>query len=174
MADLSEHFRVPNHADYLRHLGVALSAMTKKRPLLKVATLNLIAGVSHYSTTLPDDIDSVHSIVWSSFEFAAPRLLYQTGFIAVSPTPSPELVYRFPVLTYQYYARHAIAENSTTLRDADVPLLILRAQAEAMRELAMRAHQKPVSLRGGSVGQLSNMQPSALYEMLLAEFERTP
>lgn len=179
LGEVEQQFQVPNHGDYLRHLNTALPAMTHKRPLLKRATLTLVADEPYYTADLPLDIDSVHSIVWpsgpSTYNYPAPRLLYQPGFITVSPTPSTTLVACFPTVSYQYYAKHSILADSTTLRDNDVPLLILRAQAEAMRELAMRSHQKPVSLRGGSGGgALSNMQPSALYEMLLAEFQRTP
>ncbi len=171
MGEVAEQFRTPNNGDYIRHLDIALAAMTLKRPRLKRANLALLSDEAFYNSDLPTDIDSVHSISWptNAYSYPAPRLLYQNGFISVSPTPNTALVACFPTVSYLYYVTLEYAD----LAARDVPLLILRAQVEAMRELAMRSHQKPVSLRGGSNGGLSNMQPSALYEVLLAEFERT-
>ena len=50
-------------------------------------------------------------------------------------------------------------------------LLLLRAQAEACRELALRNVSKPVTMRDAVGSQPRNGTPSALYQMLLTEFE---
>jgi len=48
--------------------------------------------------------------------------------------------------------------------------LLLRAQAECCKELAMRNVAKPVTMRDGGGGQPRNGTPGHLYSVLLAEF----
>jgi hypothetical protein len=73
---------------------------------------------------------------------------------------------------FWYYGTHSADANGSTLAAPDRPLLLLRAQAEAMRELSMRNINKPVQLRDGHSGQPRNSTPAALYRELLAEWEK--
>ena len=59
---------------------------------------------------------------------------------------------------------------NTTILAGDRELLLLRGQAEAMRELAMRGVAKPVQLRDGLGMGPRNAHPAALYDALLCEF----
>lgn len=74
---------------------------------------------------------------------------------------------------YFYLGCHVIgAEASgTTLNAGDRFLLLLRAQAEAMREMMMRNIKKPVQMRDGLQSAPRNMTPAALYEQLMKEWE---
>lgn len=76
------------------------------------------------------------------------------------------------VFKFWYFARHEIGSSTaeTTIAPDDRGLLLLRAQAEAMRELAMRNVAKPVQLRDGLSGTPRNSTPSALYEALMRQF----
>ena len=62
----------------------------------------------------------------------------------------------------------------TTLSAADRDLVLLRAQAEACRELAIRGSTKPVNLRAGGLGQPSNATPGALWQALMKEWMEAP
>ena len=58
-----------------------------------------------------------------------------------------------------------------TVPDADEDLLLLRAQAEAMRELAARGITKPVTLRDGQSQGPRNGTPAAMQGRLLQEWQ---
>ena len=64
------------------------------------------------------------------------------------------------------------AANNTTIQQEDKALLILRAQAEAMKEMAMRNIKKPVQLNDGLNSITRNGTPAALYDQLMKAFER--
>lgn len=92
-------------------------------------------------------------------------------------TPAPTQAYVNAVQaahTVRYYAAHVVGETDadTTIMDEDKDLLITRAQAEAMKELALRGSGKPVNLRNASLGaSVSNSTPAALYDALMRLFE---
>ncbi|MGC8165252.1 hypothetical protein ACP3WT_27055, partial [Salmonella enterica] len=69
---------------------------------------------------------------------------------------------------------HHIDEQAskTTISPGDRDLLILRAQAEAMREMVMRNIKKPVQQRDGLNSAPKNMTPSAFYDKLMEEWAR--
>ena len=73
---------------------------------------------------------------------------------------------------YRYAAPHLLSDSQSSLNDEDAQLLILRAQAEAMRELAMHHASKPYQLRDGISATPRNGMPGYLYSVLLEEFER--
>lgn len=74
---------------------------------------------------------------------------------------------------FWYFAQHVLSEapGLTTINPSDRGLLLLRAQAEAMRELAMRNVIKPQAMRDGYSSTPRNGTPAALFETLLAEFK---
>lgn len=75
---------------------------------------------------------------------------------------------------FSYFAAHVLAnaDADTTLEDEDAPLLLLRAQAECMKEMAIRNIGKPVQLRDGQYSQTRNGTPAALYDLLMQMFEQ--
>ena len=73
---------------------------------------------------------------------------------------------------YEYTTDHILTDSVCTLDDFEQSLLILRAQAEAMRELAMRNSTQPVQLRDGFTQGAANGTPPHLYTVLLAEIEQ--
>ncbi len=66
----------------------------------------------------------------------------------------------------------ATTDSDTTVPDEHRGLLLLRAQAEAMQELAARNIAKPVQLRDGQGGAPRNGVPAALHAQLMDAFER--
>ncbi len=187
--DSASLFTSPDYGDLKRHLWRAAQALGTKRHNTSHATLTLTVGVMYY-TDVPADLVSVAGVEWPTAEqfapwkgaehdFPAPPRLTVTRLggarnLYVRPWPTRAMVDAVNgTLTYTYVQAFALGatDEETTLPEADKWLLILRAQVEAMRELSMRSHMKPVQLRGM---QSSNMQPSALYELLLKEFEAAP
>jgi len=167
-----------------RHLRTAARALSSegKRPLLRSATLTVVADQASY-TPAPDDMIVPRTALWSSagrmWEQPPPPIpgVYSLdpGTVDLVPAPTAEQI-RFygSSFRYTYLAAHALTDdaNTSTLTDNDRNLLILRAQVEAMREMAFRNIHKPVALRSaGAGGSTSNMQPSALYEKLLTEYK---
>lgn len=74
---------------------------------------------------------------------------------------------------YYYFGKHMVDADAsnTTILPGDRALLMLRAQAEAMRELAMRNITKPVQLRDGTNSAPKNMTPAAMFTALMREWE---
>ena len=75
-------------------------------------------------------------------------------------------------LRYDYSARYTISDTAadTTVRPEDRWLLLLRAQAECMKELAMKNIDRPVQIGDNAPGQAKNSTPAALRERLMQEF----
>ena len=72
----------------------------------------------------------------------------------------------------EYCADHVLTDTACTLDSELLDLLHLRAQAEAMRDLAMRNATTSYQLREGIGSVPKNGTPAYLYQELLAEFER--
>lgn len=185
--------RVFEDADLDRHIRVALNAMAlTKRPRWLSADITLTANQAEYDA--PTGIANIDRLVWSN-EFSrspwarkypgpSPRpalLRHTTGNkIVLTPPPDQQQVNALGgTVKLRYYAKHETTgagadEEVTTLDESDEDLLILRAQAEAMRELAFRGITKPVEMGGGSLSQPRNGTPAALYAMLMEEFRAAP
>lgn len=107
-----------------------------------------------------------------------PVARFDAGMLMLSPPPTPgQIALLGADYEFLYYARHLIEDDAatTTIKPEDRGLLLLRAQAEACRELALRGVTKPVSLGPsgvGSVASASNGTPAALHQAFMAEFER--
>lgn len=183
--DAAGVFTAANDADFVRHLKVAAVDLGSRRPLVKSGTLTLVADTDSYDA--PADLATFIAERWSAGRMpqpwestwpgAAPRQSITgsgaTRKIVFTPAPT---VAQISVLgssfAYDYRAAHSIgtAAADTTVAEADRGLLILRAQAEAMREVAIRNAHKPVQLRDGLSGTPRNGTPAALYQSLLTEF----
>lgn len=175
----------------LRHLRVAARALSvAKRPRTLIASLALVADQALYDA--PADLVAVKVSDWgTASQHRAPWDMPRGPLPAVrrveagdvvkvqlSPSPSAAQIAAFGS-TYNlfYQAAHLLPDaGDTTITAREVDLLLLRAKAEAMRELAIRDHSKPVSMRGGdgAMSQPRNGTPAALYEAFLREFNEAP
>ena len=72
----------------------------------------------------------------------------------------------------EYTTAHVLTDTECSLNDEEQGLLLLRAQAEAMREIAMKNSTVSYQLREGISSTPKNGTPAYLYQELLAEFER--
>jgi hypothetical protein len=63
-------------------------------------------------------------------------------------------------------------ETKNTLLESAIPIVLIRAQAEAAREMALRNIHKPVSLNTPVGGVPSNGTPMGIYQALMIEFEK--
>lgn len=187
--DAADIFTAAGDADYIRHLDMAALGLTRWRPRTLVGTIDLVADTALY--TAPDDLSAIKSHLWGIAPLPARRpwekgytgrlpdlrLTEVDGVRALCLEPSPtaaQIGMLGSSFRYYYFARHSVAVSAdqTTIRAGDRGLLLLRAQAEAMREMAMRNIKKPVQMRDGLASAPKNGTPTALYQVLMEEFER--
>jgi hypothetical protein len=184
--DAADVFAGPD--DMGRLLDAAVVDFSRHRPRTLTGTLTVEIGRMAYPA--PDDLYLFKSSLWGIAPVQRARPWERTW-----PGPNPDVrtvdgadgpeLHLTPAPTAQqlatlgaefrfyYFARHAIGDTAaeTTLRAGDRGLLLLRAQAEAMRELAMRNIFKPVALRDGLMSAPRNGTPAALYGALMQEWE---
>lgn len=184
--DAGSAFNAAADADWLRLLGVALVAMQGKRPRTLLGTLSLQAEVDTYAVTAAD-FASYKTHQWGGrppkpwapdYPGPLPRVAaVQSGSawqLVFDPAPTwAHIQAHGSTFRFWYFGTHALGaqDSGSTLALADRPLLLLRAQAEAMRELTLRNVNKAVQLRDGFSGTPRNSTPAALYAQLLAEWE---
>lgn len=183
LQDAASVFTAADDGDFKRHLNVAALDMGRKVPRTLRATLTLTADVDEYAA--PVDLLDFSVAEWDTLPdpWAAhypgplPRVMVAeiggARSLVFDPAPTAQQIAVLgPTLKYRYRAAHAIndAAASTTVPAGHRGLLLLRAQAEAMREMAMRNIGKPVTMRDGFSQTPRNGTPAALYRTLLAEF----
>lgn len=173
-------------ADWLRCLAVALAAMQAKRPRTLLGTLALQADVDTYAVTVID-FASYKTHQWGGrppkpwapdYPGPLPRVAaVQSGGawqLVFDPAPSwAHIQAHGSTFRFWYFGTHRVGVDAanSTLAQSDRPLLLLRAQAEVLRELTLHHVNKPVQLRDGYSGTPRNSTPSALYPQLLAEWD---
>lgn len=183
LLDAAKAFAAPDDADFLRHLDKAADALALRRPRTLVASLALVADQPNYPA--PADLWQYKSTSWGAgyrgnpwdrtWPGRLPQVRVIDGELWLMPAPSSHQIAMLgATFSFFYYALHVVAvdEAETTVNPGDRNLLLLRAQAEAMRELAMRDTVRSASVRDGFSGQMRTNTPAALAEMFLAEFER--
>lgn len=189
LQDSAVRFTAAADGDFKRHLAMAASDLGRVRPRTLKGSLSLVAGQAAYSA--PDDLDTPRHSTWgdqfraahkpwdASYPGTPPRLSIAeeggTFKLWLAPAPTAAQIAAFGSdYPYFYLARHALSDTpgATTVPDADRGLLLLRAQAEAMKELAVRNISKPVQLRDGLQSAPKNGTPAALYAQLMDDFER--
>ncbi|MBF8179654.1 phage adaptor protein [Herminiimonas contaminans] len=177
-----------NAEDMGRLLDAAAQDFNRHRPRTQLGSFVVTADVSQYP--VPADLYLFKSPLWGvapqvrtkPWEKTWPGQLPRVQIVEVSGARMLHLVpapthHQVNVLgsdyRYYYLGRHVIDEdaNKTTIDAGDRFLLLLRAQAEAMRELVNRNIKKPVQMRDGLNSAPKNMTPSAWCEKLLAEWE---
>lgn len=170
-------------ADLERHAETALAALSQIKPKRCVIAVNLVAGRSLYPC--PANLRGIHACYWGRGHKAAVQpwadnyagklpewsLTYNEAgvrFLRASPAPTFSQINElgsYAELEYQadwQWGDTAGMEN----------LLMLRAQAEAMRELAAKNATTAYNIREGISATPKNGTPAYLYEQLLQEFER--
>ncbi len=173
--------------DYPRLLRTALAALNAVHPLHKVEVLKLEAWQALYPC--PEDLNSVfacwwgrsykaHTAIWADdYPGRLPEWRVLPGaqgrLLQAQPAPSARQI---QILgnrcELEYCADHVLTDTACTLDSELLDLLHLRAQAEAMRDLAMRNATTSYQLREGIGSVPKNGTPAYLYQELLAEFER--
>lgn len=174
--------------DMDRLLDTAALDFSRHRPRTLAGTLTVEAGRMTYPA--PADLYLFKSSLWgiAPVQRAKP---WERTYSGPSPdvrridgpdgpelhlTPAPtqqQLNMLGSEFRFYYFARHTIGDTAaeTTLHDGDRGLLLLRAQAEAMRELTIRNIGKPAQMRDGLRSAPRNMTPAALHVELMREWE---
>lgn len=187
--DAADVFTAASDADFVRFVGMAALDLGRFRPRTLVGTITLVADVDLYAA--PADFAAFKSHLWGISPRAAARPWEKSypgrlpnvtasevgGVLSICLSPPPT-AFQIGVLgsefRYYYYARHIVGATATdtTVRQSDRGILLLRAQAEAMKEMSMRNIKKPVQIRDGLASAPRNGTPAALFQALLDEFER--
>ena len=188
--DAQDKFKADADADFIRHLDIAARDMGRVRRRTRIGTLALVADQPNYAA--PADILFPKFPIWG-LQQRKNRKPWQSNSPGRAPTmqlidgDSGEEVYLDPApsaaaitdlgseFKYYYFAFHGIGSTAeeTTVKLVDRDLLLIRATAHAMTELAHHNVTKPVSLGSKSVGSMpKNSTPAALAEKLMDLFER--
>lgn len=188
--DAADVFVAANDADFKRHIANAALDFGRLRRRTLIGTLTLAADQRNY--TAPAGLIWPKYPIWGVVEKSRtnpwemtwpgplPRLHLMEDAtngreLHLDPPPTAAQIAAFgATYRYYYYAGHTIGADAaqTTVHVSDRDLLLLRAAAEAMRELAYRNSKKPVQLRDGLGSAPRNSTPAALADWLMQEFER--
>jgi len=187
--DAAAVFNAANDADFSRMLDAAALDFGRVRRRTLAGTLTLTADQSEYDA--PADLLMPKLAMWgvnerstsrpwrSDWPGRLPRLSMRgdPGAAKLVLTPAPtqdQIALLGDTYTYYYYAGHVIGDGQatqTTIRAGDRALLLLRAQAEAAREMSMRNMHKPVTMRDGISGGKLTGTPAALFKQIMDMFE---
>ncbi|MBF0383624.1 MAG: hypothetical protein HQL69_21595 [Magnetococcales bacterium] len=186
--DTVDSFTAVDDNDFIRHLSIAASELTRFKPRKLVATITLTAEQSLYDA--PADIINPTVVLWGSgqrqnvkpWENSYPSkpptisLLESAGVKKIQLTPAPtqnEINKLGAEFAYTYSASHIIAIDAadTTINPADRDLLLLRARAEALLEIATSNTTKAATRAPGQ-GQPKNSSAMAIHDNLISEFEK--
>lgn len=184
LRDARNAFTDEGTGPFERHIDRALQDLPRVRPRLVHATLTLEAGLSLYD--LPADFIAYNSTPWHARwrELVKRHHLpplprpakVQIGSeyrLQIMPAPTASLINQFgSEYSYVYHGQYTLKDDPTqsNVEPNDLHLLLLRAQAEAMRELSNRNTYKPKAL-GPGPSAASNTTPAALYQQYMADFE---
>lgn len=189
LGSAADKFQEENDADFQRHLDVAAFELGRVRSRTLVGSVTLVADQDNYPA--PTDLVQVKWPIWGTKErlrrrpwdpnwpATLPRLfLVESGGareLRLDPAPTAaQIVDLGAAYRFYYYAAHTVADaaDQTTVRAADRPLLLVRAMAQALSELANQATTKPVQL-GDGIGSLpKNGTSAALAKAALELFDR--
>ena len=173
--------------DFGRHMDTALRELAQFYPRRMLAELNAMPMQREYEC--PADLIEVLATHYGRAEKAQrqpwdagyptqrlPEVTVQyradgSRYLQVFPAPSYQLMTQIgAVVGYEYSAAHIVTEEVCTLTEVDVQLATLRAQAEAMRELAMRNSSMPTQVKDSLTNTPANGTSSYLYTLLMNEF----
>lgn len=184
LMDAASKFTAANDADFERHLTIAALDLARKRPRTMLGTVTLQADVTDYAA--PADMRMVKNSMWgvteqrhrwkSTFPGILPRPSLVGGMLHLMPAPTAEQIAQLgSSYKFYYFANYVIGSDAanTTINAGDRHLLLIRAAAEAMQELAANNYTKPVQLGSGSSGvsMPKNGTAASLAGQLLQLFE---
>ncbi len=174
--------------DFGHLLDVALEDYSRRRPRVLAGKLQLEPGRLTYPC--PPDFRSMGARFWGSaqrqnlkpwecgFPVRLPRIsVMQTDagreFLFDVPPSADQIGWYGADYSFTYHATHILGDGSTrtTVPESDRGLILLRASAEAMREMSMRNVKKPVSTQDSIGGQTRTGTPGALYELFMNAFD---
>lgn len=173
-----------------RHLDLAALDMGRVRRRTLIGEITLVANQPDYDA--PADLIEVKFPLWGvdeqrtrkAWESNHPgrlpdlqRYEYNGAYkLRLVPSPSATQIADLgATYKFYYFAGHQIGavEANTTVRAQDRHLLLIRAAAHALQELANNNITKPVQLGGSGVGAMpKNGTPAALAKDLLALWEQ--
>ena len=172
-------------ADFKRHLIAAAADLGERRGHTLLGEVELQAGVNQY-TGLPPDLVYIKTPIWGTEKRIKPwadnhpgllpraHVIHDNGQITLILTPAPtwEQIQALGS-TYRFYYGASYwdgdIESEIVGSAEDRALLLLRAQAEACRELALQNMTRPIETRT-SLSMPRNQTPRALWEALMAEY----
>lgn len=175
-------------SSYERHFDIALADLNLWRPLIIYDSLSVIAGQSYYEC--PKDLNKPISCFYGRGHKARGypwdddyvgqlpeiRVVFnkdRSRSLQLMPPPSSRQIQVLgSECSYTYSADHFLNEEGSSLTSNEENLLILRAQAEAMREAAISNVTEPQTMREGLTSTPKNGTPAYLYSELLSEFKR--
>ncbi|QZA80857.1 hypothetical protein [Deefgea piscis] len=188
--DSAALFKAANDADFIRHLDVALQDIAASVACPRFASVDLLTDqIDGWpgAYPAPADYSRFGQMIWGKHSYQPWDALYPgqlpsiikadiNGMTALMlcPAASPQqIAVCGSQFKFSYIAKPAVGVDAanTTLPERHRGLLILRMQAEAMRELTMRNITKPTAMRDGLTGTPRNSTPAALYQALMAEFQ---
>lgn len=192
-ADVPARGGVPSAAQYERAIKDAVADFSRRRPMTLITTLSIISGTASYD--LPDDFlfdiklddfTALDGIIHTSAGIVPlssdwnERYTINGRTITFTPTPSYTLE-----RTLRYAAGHVLNESEVYpyLTDEDAGILLLKAQAIALRKQALAAVTASIGeiveyaigderVKKSSPSQVLSAQASSLEAQYLAEFER--
>lgn len=187
LMDAADLFSGVGDIDFIRHLDQAALDLSRFRPRIVLGSVSLVAVQALYDP--PTGMIDVRLVLWGRRErqtrspwaddYPVPpptaRLLEtQTGLkIRIDPAPSAAQIADLGAeFDFMYAAIHGIGTDAadTTVRASDRGLLLLRAAAEAMGELARAGVRRPVQWNNGLGSQPTQGTPAALAKDLMAQF----
>lgn len=175
-------------SSYERHFEIALSDLNLWRPLVIYDALNVAAGQSCYPC--PEDLNKPISCFYGRGHKARGnpwdddyvgqlpeiRVVFNKNrqrSLQLTPPPTDRQIRILGAsCSYTYASDHFLSEEGSSLTSNEENLLVLRAQAEAMREAAINNVTEPQTLREGLTTTPKNGTPAYLYSELLSEFQR--
>lgn len=190
LQDSASFFTAANDADFERHMTNAALDFGRVRRRTLVGSVALVVNTDDYQA--PADLLFFKAPIWgvgerrsrqpwdktwpgrlpvvTVYESAAGRMLHMV------PAPTQAQIDLLgATFRFYYFAGHVIDANDatkTSIQPGDRALLLLRAQAESMKEASMRNIARPVALRDGMSQVPRNGIPAALYQQLMGDFER--
>ena len=174
--------------DWPELLQDAADDLARVKRRIRSGTLTLVCGQTDYAA--PSDLIGLRFHRWGYAERQT-RLPWERGYprdlprvtvmdgqpktLRLSFAPNAMMLALLgQEMVIDYYTGHTLSdtEGETTVPPEQRDLLLLRAQAEAMKWLAQRNVNYTTSVQQAVAGTPKNGVPAALYQQLMADFER--
>jgi len=188
LKDAANKFTGNANEDFYRHLTLAAQDLARIRPRVVQDSLTLVADQTNYPA--PSDLIAPLSSRWGHTERSRrkpwdanwpaplPRLgLVEAGGareLVLDPPPTQAQITDLgATYYYTYRGTYTVAPEAanTTVPAGDRHILLMRALAAALFELAANGISKPVQLGTGVGSMPKNGSPAALAEMAMQQVE---